>query len=67
MFIINGKVGIGTFSQVEGDILSNILGLNSAPDTSIIAKMQDRLNNSLFKLSMANYELMCGNKTILKM
>jgi hypothetical protein len=51
----------------KGQILSKILRVNSAPDTSVIATMQDRLNNPLFKLSIADYELMCGNKMLLKM
>jgi hypothetical protein len=51
----------------KGRILSKILRVNSAPDTSVIATMQDRLNNPLFKLSIADYELMCGNKMLLKM
>jgi hypothetical protein len=51
----------------KGQILSKMLRVNSAPDTSVIATIQDRLNNPLFKLSIADYELMCGNKMLLKM
>jgi hypothetical protein len=51
----------------KADVLSKMLRVNSAPDTSVIAKMRDRLNNKLFELSIADYELMCGNKMLLKM
>ena len=51
----------------KSQILSKILRVNSAPDTAVIATMRDRLNNPLFKLSIADYELMCGNKMLLKM
>jgi hypothetical protein len=29
--------------------------------------MQSRINNPLFKLSITDYEAMCGNKTMIKM
>ena len=51
----------------KAHVLSKMLRVNSAPDTSVIAKMRDRLNNKLFELSIADYELMCGNKMLLKM
>ena len=51
----------------KAQVLSKMLRVNSAPDTSVIAKMRDRLNNKLFDLSIADYELMCGNKMLLKM
>ena len=51
----------------KAQVLSKMLRVNSAPDTSVIAKMRDRLNNKLFELSIADYELMCGNKMLLKM
>ncbi len=48
----------------KAQVLSKMLRVNSAPDTSVIAKMRDRLNNKLFELSIADYELMCGNKML---
>jgi len=51
----------------KGDQLSKILGINSGPSTRIISDMQVRINNPLFKLSMADYEVMCGNKMMVKM
>ena len=33
----------------------------------MIRNIQDRINNRLFNLSIADYELMCGNKMISKM
>lgn len=49
----------------KGQILSKILRVNSAPKTSVIDKIKDRIQNPLFKLSIADYELMCGNKMLL--
>ncbi len=54
-------------AERKAQVLSKMLRVNSAPDTSVIAKMRDRLNNKLFELSIADYELMCGNKMLLKM
>ena len=35
--------------------------------TQVIANIQNRINNPLFDLTIADYELMCGNKMITKM
>jgi hypothetical protein len=51
----------------KGDQLSKILGINSGPSTWLIANMQARINNPLFNLSMTDYEVMCGNKMMIKM
>ena len=51
----------------KGDKLSKILGIDSGPSTKLIADMQARINNPLFKLSIADYEAMCGNKMMLKL
>ena len=51
----------------KGDELSKFLGIESGPSTTLIATMQARINNPLFKLSMADYEAMCGNKIMVKM
>jgi hypothetical protein len=40
---------------------------NSGIDTNMIRNIQERINNGLFNLSIADYELMCGNKMISKM
>ena len=40
---------------------------SSPPDVKVIADMQARINNPLFKLSIADYEAMCGNKMMVKM
>jgi hypothetical protein len=54
-------------TEKKGKQLSKILGINSGPSTEVIADMQARINNPLFKLSIADYEAMCGNKMIVKM
>lgn len=66
-------------AEKKSKILSKILKIDSksletrrsssssGPDTIVIEKMQDRINNPLFELSIADYELMCGNKKLLKM
>ena len=40
---------------------------SSGMDTQVIANIQNRINNPLFSLKIADYELMCGNKVITKM
>ena len=40
---------------------------SSEMNTQVIANMQNRLKVKLFKLTIDDYELMCGNKTITKM
>ena len=69
-------------AEKKSEILSKILKVNpkslknrqthvrsssSLPDTNVIAKIQHKINNPLFELSIADYEAMCGNKMILKM
>ena len=54
-------------TEKKGNKLSKILGINSGPSTEVIADMQARINNPLFKLSIADYEAMCGNKMMVKM
>jgi len=39
-------------AERKAQVLSKMLRVNSAPDTSVIAKMRDRLNNKLFELSI---------------
>ena len=51
----------------KGTELSKFLGIDSGLSTSLIANMQARINNPLFRLSMTDYEAMCGNKMMLKM
>ena len=40
---------------------------SSGPETRVIANIQERINNPLFKLSIADYELMCDNKMMVIM
>ena len=40
---------------------------SSSPDTRVIANIQERINNPLFELSIADYELMCDNKMVKKL
>ena len=51
----------------KGIKLCKFLGIDSVPSTQLIANMQTRINNPLFKLSIADYETMCGNKMMVKM
>ena len=53
--------------QKKGDKLSKLLGIDSGPSTKIIATMQSRINNPLFRLSMTDYEAICGNKMMIKL
>ena len=54
-------------TKKKGDKLSKFLGIDSGPSTQLIADMQSRINNPLFKLSITDYEAMCGNKMMIKM
>lgn len=49
----------------QGSIVSH--SRSSAPDTRVIANIQERINNPLFELSIADYEFMCDNKMVKKM
>ena len=51
----------------KGKQLSKFLGIDSVPSTQLIATMQSRINNPIFKLSITDYEAMCGNKMMIKM
>ena len=53
--------------QKKGDKLSKLLGIDSGPSTKIISTMQSRINNPLFRLSMTDYEDICGNKMMIKL
>ena len=70
-------------AEKKGDILSKILKVDpkslkstgskrsqsssSGMDTRVIRNIQDKINNPLFNLTIADYELICGNKMITKM
>ena len=54
-------------TEKKGKQLSKFLGIDSVPSTQLIANMQSRINNPIFKLSMTDYEDMCGNKMMTKM
>ncbi len=46
---------------------NRILGqLPYDPDTRFIRKIQDTIDNPFFNLSIADYEIMCGNKMMVK-
>ena len=51
----------------KGNQLSKFLGIDSVPSTRLIATMQSRINNPIFRLSMTDYEAMCGNNIMVKM
>ena len=54
-------------TEKKGKQLSKFLGIDSGPSTQLIANMQSRINNPLFKLSMTDYEVMCSNKMMIRM
>ncbi len=54
-------------TEIKGKQLSKFLGIDSVPSTQLIANMQSRINNPIFKLSMTDYEAMCGNKMMVRM
>ncbi len=43
-------------TEKKGKQLSKFLGIDSVPSTQLIANMQSRINNPIFKLSMTDYE-----------
>jgi hypothetical protein len=47
--------------------MTSVSSSSSEMNTRIIANMQNRINVPLFNLTIADYEAMCGNKTITKM
>ena len=64
---MSSNAALQRLTKKKGDKLSKFLGIDSDPSTRLIANMQSRINNPLFKLSMADYEVMCGNKMMVKM
>ena len=54
-------------TEKKGKQLSKFLGIDSVPSTQLIANMQSRINNPIFKLSIEDYEAMCENKMMTKM
>ena len=54
-------------TEKKGKQLSKFLGIDSVPSSQLIATMQARINNPLFKLSMTDYEDMCCNKMMVRM
>ncbi len=54
-------------TKKKGDELSKFLRINSSPSTQLIANMQARINNPLFRLTIGDYEAMCGNKIMIKL
>ncbi len=53
-------------TKKKGKQLSKFLGIESVPDTNFIIKIQEKIKNPMFKLSMNDYEMMCGDKTMTK-
>jgi len=53
-------------TKKKGKQLSKFLGIESVPDTNFIIKIQEKIKNSMFKLSMNDYEMLCGDKTMTK-
>ena len=53
--------------EKKGKQLSKFLGIESVPDTHFIIKIQEKIKNPMFKLSMNDYEMMCGDKTMTKL
>ena len=64
---MSSNTALQRLTEKKGDELSKFLGIDSGPSTQLIANMQSRINNPLFKLSMADYEAMCGNKMMVKL
>jgi hypothetical protein len=63
----NKETALVRLTKKKGDGLSKFLRINSSPSTQLIANMQKRINNPLFKLSMTDYEAMCGNNIMIKL
>ena len=63
----NKETALARLTKKKGDGLSKFLRINSSPSTQLIANMQERINNPLFKLSMTDYEAMCGNNIMIKL
>ena len=54
-------------TEKKGKQLSKFLGIKSDQDTSFIIKIQEIIKNQMFKLSMNDYEMLCGDKTMTKL
>ena len=54
-------------TEKKGKQLSKFLGIESVPDTRFIIKIQEKIKNPMFKLSMNDYEMLCGDKTMTKL
>jgi len=52
--------------EKKGKQLSKFLGIESDPDTRFVRKIQEKIKNPMFELSMNDYELICGDKTMTK-
>jgi hypothetical protein len=59
IFQLNNKSSIVSHSRRHSS--------SSGPETRVIANIQEKINNPLFELSIADYELMCDNKMVSKM
>jgi hypothetical protein len=46
--------------EKKGKQLSKFLGIESVPDTRFIIKIQEKIKNPMFNLSMNDYEMLCG-------
>ena len=64
---MSSNTAMQRLTEKKGKQLSKFLGIDSAPSTQLIANMQSRINNPLFKLSMTDYEDICGNKMMVRM
>ena len=55
-------------TEKKGKQLSKMLRIDSQSiSTKLISNMQSRINNPLFKLSIEDYEAMCGNNKMKNM
>jgi len=51
--------------EKKGKQLSKFLGIDSVPSTQLIANMQSRINNPIFKLSMTDYQCLRGEYRVI--
>ena len=52
---MSSNTAMQRLTEKKGKQLSKFLGIDSTPSTQLIANMQSRINNPLFKLSMTDY------------
>ena len=64
---MSSNTALQRLTEKKGKQLSKFLGIDSGPSTKLISTMQTRINNPLFKLSINDYETMCGNKMMVKL